>query len=106
MVDIETIRHLVSEKGYCITGHASVEAVKDGISPSDIRYVILNGKIIEEYPERDYPGIQTCLIYAKLSSIVPVHVVVDVVVEQSVVVVTAYVPDPKRWIASQRRKRN
>lgn len=34
MVDIEIIRHLVSEKGYRITGHASVEAVKDGISPT------------------------------------------------------------------------
>ena len=105
MLDIELIRQLVTEKGYRITGHASVEAVKDGISPADIRYVIFNGKIIEEYPERDYPDIQTCLIYAKLSTNVPVHVVVDVVVEQSVVVVTAYVPDRKQWIASQKRKR-
>lgn len=105
MADIELIRRLVSEKGYRITGHASVEAVKDGISPADIRYVIFHGKIIEEYPERDYPDIQTCLIYAKLSTNAPVHVVVDVVVEQSVVVVTAYVPDRKRWIASQKRKR-
>jgi hypothetical protein len=24
------------------------------------------GKIIEEYPERDYPDIETCLIYATL----------------------------------------
>jgi uncharacterized protein (DUF433 family) len=105
MLDIELIRQLVTEKGYRITGHASVEAVKDGISPADIRYVIFNGKIIEEYPERDYPDIQTCLIYAKLSTNVPVHVVVDVVVEQSIVVVTAYVPDRKQWIASQKRKR-
>ena len=105
MVDIETVRRLVSEKGYRITGHASVEAVKDGISPADIRYVIFNGEIIEEYSERDYLDIQTCLIYAKLSTNVPVHVVIDVVVEQSVVVVTTYVPDRKRWIASQKRKR-
>jgi len=62
VLDIELIRQLVTEKGYRITGHASVEAVKDGISPADIRYVIFNGKIIEEYPERDYPDVQTCLI--------------------------------------------
>ena len=105
MLDIELIRQLVTEKGYRITGHASVEAVKDGISPADIRYVIFNGKIIEEYPERDYPDIQTCLIYAKLPTKIPVHVVVDVLVERSVVIVTAYVPDRKRWIASQKRKK-
>ena len=105
MAEIEVIRHIVAQKGYRLTGHASIEAVKYGISPADIRYVIFHGKIIEEYPERDYPGIETCLIYATLPADIAVHVVVDVVVEQSVVVVTAYIPDRKRWTASQKRRR-
>ena len=75
--------------------------MKDGISPADIRYAIFQGKIIEEYPEREYPGIETCLIYATLSTKILVHIVVDLVVEQSVVVVTAYVPDRDQWTASQ-----
>lgn len=104
MAKIELIRQLVVEKGYRMTGHASVEAEKDGISPADIRYVIFNGRIIEEYPERNYPNIDTYLIYAKLSTNVPVHIVVDVVVEQAVVIVTAYIPDRKQWVASQKRK--
>ena len=106
MVDIEQIRRLVTEKGYRLTGHASVEAVKDGLSPADIRYTIFNGQIIEEYPEREYPDLQTCLIYAKLPTEIPVHIVVDVFWEESVVVVTAYVPDRKQWTASKKRKRN
>lgn len=104
MADIETIRYIIHEKGFRLTGHASIEAVKDGVSPADIRYAIVQGKILEEYPEREYPGIETCLIYAKLPTKIPVHVVIDVVEEKSVVVVTAYVPDRKRWIASQRRQ--
>lgn len=93
MMDIEVIRCIVQEKGYRLTTHASIEATKDGISPADIRYVIFHGKIIEEYPERDDSDIETCLIYATLPTKIPVHIVVDLVVEQSVVVVTVYIPD-------------
>ena len=103
-MDIQIIRHIVRQEGYRLTTHASIEAMKDGISPVDIRYAIFQGKIIEEYPEREYPGIETCLIYAMLPTKIPVHIVVDLVVEQSVVVVTAYVPDRDQWIASQVRK--
>ena len=103
-MDIEIIRRIVQERGYRLTGHASIEATKDGISPADIRYAIFHGKIIEEYPERDYPDIETCLIYLLLPVKIPIHVVVDVIVEESVVVVTVYVPDRDQWIAWQMRK--
>jgi hypothetical protein len=103
-MDIEVIRRVVQERGYRLTAHASIEAMKDGISPADIRYTIFHGRVIEEYPEREYPGIETCLIYAMLPTRIPVHIVVDLVVEESVVVVTAYVPDRVQWIASQMRK--
>lgn len=78
--------------------------MKDGISPADIRYTIFHGKIIEEYPERDYPDIETCLIYARLPVKIPLHVVVDIIVKEAVVVVTVYVPDREQWIASRVRK--
>lgn len=103
-MNIQTIRHIVQEEGYRLTTHASIEAMKDSISPADIRYAIFHGKIIEHYPEREYPGIETCLIYAMLPTKVPIHIVVDLVVEQSVVVVTAYVPDRDQWIDSQIRR--
>jgi len=80
-MDIEVIRHIVQERGYRLTAHASIEATKDGISPADIRYAIFHGKIIKEYPEREYPGIETCLIYAALPANIPVHIIVDIVVE-------------------------
>ena len=103
-MDIQIIRRVVRQEGYRLTTHASIEAMKDGISPADIRYAMFQGKIIEEYPEREYPGIETCLIYAMLPTKIPVHIVVDLVVEQAIVVVTAYVPDRDRWTAAQIRK--
>ena len=104
-MDIELIRRIVQKNGYRLTGHASVEAMKDGIRPADIRMAIFHGQIIEEYPENEDDGIETCLIYALLPSKIPIHVVVDVIVKKSVVVVTVYVPDRSRWTASRIRKR-
>jgi hypothetical protein len=104
-MDIETIRRIVAQSGYRLTAHASIEATKDGISPADIRYVLLQGKIIEQYPERNYRDIESCLVYAKLPSRLDVHIVVDVIATRAVVVVTAYVPDRDQWVASQKRKR-
>jgi hypothetical protein len=104
-VDIKTIRLIVLERGFRLTGHASIEAEKDGIDPSDIHYAILHGEIIEEYPEREHEFVETYLIYSELPSTIPIHVVVDVIRVQNVVVVTVYVPDRRKWIASQKRRR-
>ena len=103
---LEVIRAIVREKGYRITGHASFEATKDGISPADIRYAILQGKIIEEYTYPEQVGVERCLIQATLPERIPLHVVVELIVMASVVVITAYVPDRRKWIAFQKRKRD
>lgn len=105
-MDIEVIRAIVQEKGYRITGHASAEATKDGISPADIRHAIFHGKIIETYSYREPIDIQRCLIHAILPEHIPLHVIVEVIVTASVVVITAYVPDKRQWVASQKRKRD
>ena len=91
-MDIEHIRRKVLSKQFSIYRHAFTEAFKDGLSIEDILYTILNGEIIEEYPERT-----RCLIYAKLPSERPVHTVVDYGQEE-VHIVTAYIPDPRKWI--------
>jgi len=104
-MNIEVIRDIVYKTGFRLTGHASVEAMKDGISPKDIRYAIFHGRIIEQYIEREYVDVESCLIYALLPTKIPVHVVLDIIVKQSVVVITVYVPDRNKWTASQVRKR-
>ncbi len=80
--------------------HAVVEAAKDGLSPRHIKEIILTGKIIESYPERERH-----LIYGILPDGIPVHVVIDYSNLEQMVAITAYIPTEEEWIAFQRRKR-
>ncbi len=100
--DIETLRADVSSgrRALRITTHAQVEAFKDGLLLADLRYVFEHGEVIEVYPE-EYRG----LLYAHLAEYdLPVHIVVEETPEEGIIV-TAYIPDRRKWIADRRRKR-
>ena len=97
---LEQIREKVRLGQWRISKHAMVEAVKDGLSPRDIKDIILTGKIIESYPERERH-----LIYGVLPNDMPVHVVIDYSDNEQIVAVTTYIPNEEEWIAFQRRKR-
>lgn len=89
---------------YAVSDHAIIEARKDGIDPKTIEkleYVAINGKIIEEYPER-----KRILIYSEIEDgSLPVHIVVDYSEIDEPVIITSYVPDSKYWIKCQIRKK-
>ncbi len=97
---LEQIQEKVRLGRWRISKHAMVEAVKDGLSPRDIKDIILTGKIIESYPERERH-----LIYGVLPNDIPLHVVVDYSDNEQIVAVTTYIPNEEEWIAFQKRKR-
>ena len=97
---LEQIREKVILGQWRISKHAMIEAVKDGLGPQDIKVIILTGKIIESYPERERH-----LIYGVLPNDMPVHVVVDYSDNEQIVAVTTYIPNEREWIAFQKRKR-
>ncbi len=99
-MDIETIRRLVREGKYYFYVHALTEAKKDGVTPEDSVHVILTGKIIEEYPERE-----RVLVFGTMAGNVPLHVVCDHSNEDLVLIPTVYIPNRRRWILFQRRKK-
>lgn len=99
-MNLEQIREKVRLGQWRISKHAMVEAVKDGLSPRDIKVIILTGKIIESYPERERH-----LIYGVLPNDMPVHVVIDYSDNELIVAVTTYIPNEEEWIAFQKRKR-
>ncbi|MCL4870279.1 MAG: DUF4258 domain-containing protein [Anaerolineae bacterium] len=76
------------------------------MSPADIRYAIFHGKIIESYRYPEQPEIDRCLIQASLPTHLPLHVVIELIIKTSVVVVTAYIPDRRKWVSFQKRKHN
>ncbi len=83
-----------------ITSHAQVEAFKDGLFLSDLRYTFEQGEVIEIYPD-DHRG----LLYTKLPKRdLPIHIVVEDTLDAGVVV-TAYLPDKRKWIADKQRRK-
>jgi len=98
------IQQLFLADEYAVSDHAIMEARKDGIEPNTVEkltWVAINGKVIEQYPDR-----KRLLVYAELESDrLPVHIVIDHSCSIEPVIVTSYVPDNKHWIKYQIRKK-
>ena len=74
------------------------------IVPDDVREVVLNGKVIESYPQdRPYPS---CLVLGWRGSR-PIHVVAaDNSAGRETIIITVYEPDLERWEPGfEKRKR-
>ena len=100
MINIEQIQAFICEDSYRFYTHAVIEAKKDGVEPEDIVFVLLNGKIIERYPER-----KRVLVYGKMLNKVPLHVVCNFSDPELLYIVTVYIPSPAEWSANfQKRK--
>jgi hypothetical protein len=68
--------------------------IKRSIHRLEAIEAILNGEIIEEYPEDKYSP--SCLIYGKTNRDRDLHVQVSL--PPKVVIITTYDPDPDKWI--------
>lgn len=81
---------------YRLTKHATVVRLQRGITVSELKHALLNGEIIESYPnDQPYPS---CLIVGWLSSGDPLHVVCSRGKnEPSMRIVTLYEPDNDKW---------
>lgn len=95
-MDIETIRHRVIAGNYLVKSHAAQHALKEGFDRQDMVEALMNGRIIETYPDD-----QRVLICGKTDLSDSVDIYLHVVCEYADAVyiefVTAYIPDPLRW---------
>ena len=100
----EKIKEQIKMGDYAVSDHAIIEARKDGIDPKTVEKlekIVLNGKIIEEYPER-----QRVLVHGVIDEDdLPIHVVIDYSELEEPVFVTSYVPDSRHLIKFQIRKK-
>ncbi len=73
------------------------------IKEKEIYEAVLNGKIIETYPEDDpYPS---CLIFGRTSNGRPLHIVCAYANDvDTAIIITVYQPDPDKWIDFERRR--
>jgi hypothetical protein len=94
-VDIEAIRERVRAGNYLIKSHAVQHALKEGFERKNMIEAILNGRVIEAYPDN-----QRALICGS-SAIGNVSLYLHVVCEHAdpvyLEIVTAYIPDESQW---------
>ena len=95
-MDIQIIRERVRAGNYLAKGHAVQHALKERFERKHIVEAILNGTIIEAYPED-----QRVLICGRANLFEKVVVYLHVVCEHAdpvyVEFVTAYIPDEDKW---------
>ena len=98
---IKMIKEQFEAGKHRFTIHAFERCVERNISPNEVKYAILSGEIIEDYPEDKYGP--SCLIYGvtKEGKILHVQCSID-----PVWIITAYDPtlNPEEWETNFKRR--
>lgn len=99
------ILRLVERSEVKISDHGYEELAADGLFAKDALASIVDGIVIEDYP--DYPKGRCILVLQKDRMGKPIHVVWGIPKGSSspAVLITAYRPDPTRWEADFRRRK-
>jgi len=92
-MEMEEIRADIWTGNYRFSDHAVKRMIKRSIDRIEIEEAILAGEIIEKYPDDKYSP--SCLIYGMSKA--GRHLHVQISLPPSVVVITAYEPDPSEW---------
>jgi hypothetical protein len=98
---IEGIQKKVTADNYRFTIHAFERCVERNISPKQVKSAILNGEIIENYPDDKYGP--SCLIYGVTGEGKILHVQCSM---EPVWIVTVYDPTlhPEEWNNEYKRR--
>lgn len=95
-MDIETIPQRVRAGNYLARSHTVQHAVKEGFERKHIVEAILNGKIIEAYPDDGRVLICGSPSLSKTVTIY-LHIVCEYTDPVYVEFITAYIPDELQW---------
>ena len=95
-MDIGTIQKRVQNGHYLVKSHAIIHALKEGFERQHIIEAVLDGKIIEEYPDSERVLICGNATLAEGVSIY-LHIVCEHADPVYIEFVTAYIPDELEW---------
>ncbi len=93
-MEIEPIKDKILEGEYRVSDHAVKQMIKRSITRLEIENAVINGEIIEKYPDDKYSP--SCLIYGRTENGRDLHVQLSI--PPLVVIITTYYPDPEEWI--------
>lgn len=99
-MNIREIKEKIKLGQYEISYHAEKERYAEDITIPDIETVILNGELLEDYPE-DLRG-TSCLILG-YSQDRPIHIVCGYTSLKWIRIITVYLPKRPKWIDERTR---
>jgi hypothetical protein len=97
---LELLRRAVREGKLVMSLHATEEALAEYITRPDIEAVLLNARLLEDYP--DWWLGPSCLVYGQTSVGRDLHVVVSYS-GLPITIITVYEPCPPKWITPTMR---
>lgn len=89
------IRCKVAESQFEFSKHTLDQSILRQIRVQEIREVIANGQVIEDYPDDKYGA--SCLIGGLTGAKRPVHIQCSYPSHPLIKIITVYEPDPQRW---------
>lgn len=101
---IEEIRQKVADEQFEFSKHAVDQSILRQVQVQEIREVIANGQVIEDYPNDKYSP--SCLISGLTQSRRPIHVQCSYPSRPLVRIITLYQPDPQKWDENFTQRRN
>lgn len=102
-MDINRIHQQIKNEKYLWSYHADEERRNDGLEIKDVEKAILNGKILENYP--DDPRGASCLICGEVRPGLAVHVVCGKNKMGFLRIITVYKPTLPKWETPVRRSK-
>ena len=99
-MSLNDIQRKIRSGDYTFSDHALKRMIKRDLLRQDVEDAILQGEVIEEYPDDKYSP--SYLIYGKTEDARDLHVQVSF--PPSVVIITEYEPDPGEWINCKIRR--
>lgn len=103
---IEEIRQKVADEQFEFSKHAVDQSILRQVQVQEIREVIANGQVIENYPNDKYGPSPSCLISGLTQTRRPIHVQCSYPSRQLVRIITLYQPDPQKWDEDFIQRRN
>ena len=94
-MDINWVRTKVKSSNYEFSEHAEEERQSDKILICQIEKVLLEGEIIEDYPND--PRGQSCLIFGYGNEGSPIHIVCGKTKQDNLRIITVYIPTFPKW---------
>jgi hypothetical protein len=101
-LDITWIRQQIALGNYEFSGHAEDERQIDKILISEVEEALLNGEVLEDYPND--PRGPSCLVLGKAREALSIHVVCGQTPSRRLRLITVYIPSLPKWIDERTRR--